>query len=105
MGQLVLVPGVLSGMCRLCLWDHGQLSEGKVVCLQHSLRDSFVTLFVGAFRAVGPGGKLVRKHLWEGGGVTRAMWASDSGDQPRAVCACLLLRVEVAVWGRSGYVL
>ena len=41
----------------------------------------------------------------EGGGVTRAMWASDSGDQPRAVCACLLLRVEVAVWGRSGYVL
>ena len=50
-GQLVLVPGVLGGMCRLCLWDHGQLSEGKVVCLQHSLRDSFVTLFVGAFRA------------------------------------------------------
>lgn len=41
----------------------------------------------------------------EGGGVTRALWASDSGDQPQAVCACLLLRVEVAVWGCSGAML
>lgn len=78
-GQLVLVSGVLGGMCRLCLWDHGQPSEGKVVCLQHSLRDSFVTLFVGAFRAVGPGGKLVRKQLWGGrwrdkGNVGLRLW-------------------------------
>lgn len=30
------------------LWDHGQPSTGRVACLQHSPRDSFVTLFVGA---------------------------------------------------------
>lgn len=35
-------------MYRLCLCDLGQPSEGKVVCVQQSLRDSFVTLFVGA---------------------------------------------------------
>lgn len=38
----------------------------------------------------------------EGDGVTRAVWASDSGDQLRAVCACLPLRVGVAVWGCCG---
>lgn len=41
----------------------------------------------------------------EGGGVTRAMWASDSREQPQAACACLpsaacfFWGVVVLVWG------
>lgn len=62
-GQLALGRGAQGGMCRLCLRARGQPSEGKVVCLPHSLRDSFVTLFVGACPCCWAGRRAGQKTL------------------------------------------
>lgn len=35
-GPLAPVQGTPGGTCKMCLWDDGRPSKGKVACLQHS---------------------------------------------------------------------
>lgn len=62
----------------MCLWNHGQPGTGKVACLQHSPRDSFVTLFVEACLGCWAGRQAGQKTL-------RRRWRDKSnvGLRPR----------------------
>lgn len=97
-----LVCGALGGMCRLCLWARGQPSEGKVVCAQHSLRDSFVTLFVGSLSLLlGWEASCSENTCGEGGGVTRACGPQRREISRSRVCvrACLPFVCVSGLWG------